>query len=280
MFTKKDIAEYYDTTQNHYERWWNLNKNLSLHYGIWDKGTKSFSKALANTNRVLLKHASISAKDKVLDAGCGVGGAAFFINAEKGAKVLGISLSEKQINLANKLVKEKNINDQVSFELMDFTKTTFLDESFDVVWACESVCHASNKNEFIKEAYRLLKKGGRLVVADFFLSNESQSDKNAWIRKWGETWSVTNFISIGVFENKCKNNGFKTIQAFNYTKQIHKSAKRMYYASLIGALFSITYNFFHPKVSRFAKTHYKSGYFQYKALKAGLWKYGVVLAIK
>ena len=71
-----------------------------------------------------------------------------------------------------------------------------------------------------------------------------------------------------------------TIQAFNYTKQIHKSAKRMYYASLIGALFSITYNLFHPKVSRFAKTHYKSGYFQYKALKAGLWKYGVVLAIK
>ena len=54
----------------------------------------------------------------------------------------------------------------------------------------------------------------------------------------------------------------------------------MYHTSIIGALPSEIYNLFHPKVSRFAKTHYKCGYYQYKALKEGLWKYWIMLAVK
>jgi hypothetical protein len=54
----------------------------------------------------------------------------------------------------------------------------------------------------------------------------------------------------------------------------------MYLSSLAGALPSEIYNLFHPEVTRFAKTHYKSGYYQYKALMAGLWRYVIVLAVK
>jgi len=54
----------------------------------------------------------------------------------------------------------------------------------------------------------------------------------------------------------------------------------MYVSSIAGALPSGIYNLFHPKVSRFAKKHYKSGYYQYKALKGGLWRYIIILAVK
>jgi len=54
----------------------------------------------------------------------------------------------------------------------------------------------------------------------------------------------------------------------------------MYHFSLLGMIPSELYNLFHPNVSRFAKTHYKCGYYQYKALQNHLWKYKVVLAIK
>ena len=54
----------------------------------------------------------------------------------------------------------------------------------------------------------------------------------------------------------------------------------MYYAALLGALPSELYNLSHPNVSRFAKVHYKSGLYQYKALKRGLWKYMVFCAEK
>ena len=158
MFTPTDIAEYYNTTQNHYERWWGLKNGLSLHYGIWDSGTKGFNAALVNTNRILMELAHVKPSDTVLDAGCGVGGAAFFLNAQKNVAVTGITLSKKQLQLAKDMAQAKQVSHQVNFQLMDYTKTTFADASFDVVWACESVSSATDKSLFIKEAYRILKK--------------------------------------------------------------------------------------------------------------------------
>lgn len=281
MFSPNDVAEYYNTTQIHYEQWWDLKKGLSLHYGIWEKGrTRTFTEALMNTNRVLLETVGIKSTDKVLDAGCGVGGAAWFINKNTGADVTGITLSEKQVAYATAMAKERGISEKVRFRQMDYTQTDFADETFDVVWACESVSSAPDKLLFIKEAYRILKKGGKLIMSDCFLTREDQQDPNQWIKKWGATWGVSNLVTADFFENGLKERGFSSVESFDYTADVDKSAKRMYYAALLGALPSETYNLFHPKVSRFAKHHYRSGYYQYKALRQNLWKYWVVLAEK
>ncbi|HBF18976.1 MAG TPA: SAM-dependent methyltransferase, partial [Cryomorphaceae bacterium] len=170
MFSNTDIAEYYDTTQNHYEKWWGLKKHHSLHYGIWDKTTRNFGEALENTNRQLMQAAAIQSTDKVLDAVCGVGGAALFVHRNSGANATGISLSDNQVQQANSTAEKLGVNDAVQFKVMDFTATSFPDESFDVIWACESVCHATEKADFINESYRLLRKGGRMVLFDFFLT--------------------------------------------------------------------------------------------------------------
>jgi len=280
MFSKKEVAEYYNTTQLHYENWWGLKKNLSLHYGIWEDDIDSFEASLQNTNQVLLNTGKISGTDQVLDAGCGVGGAAFFVHNQINANVTALSLSEKQIAYAKKIALQKGVTNQINFHVMDFTKTSFPDESFDVVWACESVCHVEDKTDFIKECYRLLKKGGRLILSDFFVTNEDQEDKKQYIEKWKNTWGVPNYVSIQSFKKNLKKNGFNSITTQDYTKNIKRSAKRMYYASLLGALPSELYNITHPNVSRFAKTHYKCGYYQYKALQKQLWQYQVVLAVK
>ena len=280
MFTKRDVADYYNFTQLHYENWWGLKKNYSLHYGIWQDGIKTSAEAIANTNRIMMELSGISEKDTVLDAGCGVGGAAVYLSTSKNARVTGITLSEKQIAFANRLAKEKNLTGKVSFHLMDYTKTDFADGSFDVVWACESMTHAADKEAFIKEAYRLLKKGGRFIVCDFFLNGDNQTDKNSWVKKWMHTWFIDGLVSGNYFTGQLTQQGFHVKQKLDYTKQIFKSAQRLYYASLLGALPAELYNFFNPGVSKYSRNHYKCGYYQYKALKANLWRYQIMLAEK
>ena len=275
-----NVSEYYDTTLSHYRKWWKLDQNLSLHYGIWSEGVNSFTESLINTNRILMKVCKISESDSVLDAGCGVGGAAMFLNKEKNCRVTGISLSQKQVDFANSAIKEQSLTNEISFHVMDYTQTDFDEESFDVIWACESVCHAHDKRAFLREAFRLLKKGGRLILSDFFISDQNQDDPDNLIKKWSELWGVPGLVTPKYFEEKCTEESFKEVQSFDYTDKILKTSKRLYYASLSGAIPSEIYNLFHPAVSRYAKKHYLSGYYQYKALKRNLWRYVIFLAIK
>ncbi|MFD1552319.1 SAM-dependent methyltransferase [Putridiphycobacter roseus] len=280
MFTTKEVASYYDTTLIHYRQWWGLKKNLSLHYGLWTKGISSFSEALANTNKVLLSHTNIDSKSKVLDAGCGVGGAAIYIHQKTQASITGLTLSKKQIEFAMAAAQEKNIVDAVNFLEMDFTYTTFPSETFDVVWACESICNAINKAAFIQEAYRLLKPGGQLIMCDFYKKSQQQKDRKAYMKKWGDTWGVPQFETVQFFKSEMLNKGFNRIKTFDHTSDIKKSAKKLYRAALLGALPSMLYNVTHPKVSYFAKNHYKCGYYQYKALQENLWEYQIITGYK
>lgn len=280
MFSKHEIADYYNTTQNHYEKWWDLHKSHALHYGIWEEGTRNFQEALRNTNQAMVELAGLKSTDRLLDAGCGVGGTAVYAHRQKGAKVTGITLSERQLTTARSLVAEQGLGGQVDFQLMDFTQTSFPDESFDVVWACESVCHAEDPKEFMQEAQRILKKGGRLVVLDFFKSAADQEDKNDWLQKWCATWAVPGLVTAEHFAKGLEQSGFTEMRVRNYTAEVRKSARRMYYAALLAVLPSEAYKIINPQVSRFARNHYKCGIYQYRALGADLWQYCAVTAKK
>src|SRR5690606_31006353 len=113
-------------------------------YGIWDQHTKDFRSAIANTNRILMELAQIKNNERILDAGCGVGGTAMFLCENRDVKVTGITLSQKQLNHANALAQKRGFSHRADFHVMDYTQTGFEDASFDVIWCCESVCHAQN----------------------------------------------------------------------------------------------------------------------------------------
>ena len=54
-FSYQDIEDYYDQTEVHYRTWWKLEKSLGLHYGVWDKDTKTTADAIINLNKVLME---------------------------------------------------------------------------------------------------------------------------------------------------------------------------------------------------------------------------------
>lgn len=53
----------------------------------------------------------------------------------------------------------------MKFQVMDALKMDFPDNSFDLVWACESGEHMPDKKKYVEEMTRVLKPGGTMVIA-------------------------------------------------------------------------------------------------------------------
>ena len=277
MSYQKDIADYYAQTQVHYKTWWKLNKGLSLHYGLWQQGTKDFVTALGNTNQTMAQLSGVVAGSKILDAGCGIGGAAIYLATKHKAECIGITLSPTQKEEAESFAKLYQAEVLTEFQVQDYLNTNFKDETFDVVWACESMTSAPSKQAFLKEAHRVLKPGGRIVISDYFLAKDIDRTKTPLILNWEKSWALGPMCSVEELESF--GSDFSLILKTNndFSKEILPSARRMYLSYVLGLVPSELYNLFHPKVSRFAKHHYKSGLYQYKALKQKLWEYHMVV---
>ncbi|MGQ0738785.1 MAG: methyltransferase domain-containing protein [Bacteroidota bacterium] len=276
----KRIIDYYRDTENAYKDSWDLNNSLSIHYGYWDKQVRSFPESLIRMNEVMMQAASIRSTDRVLDAGCGVGGSSIFLAAMLGCRVTGITLSERQVQQATDNAKTKNLKDLVDFKVMDYAATEFPDASFDVVWGCESTCYADKKAQFIKEAWRLLKPSGRLVVADGFVSAFENND-NPVIRQWLDGWQVNYLETAQRFQQFMQQAGFTAIKYRDISKEVSNSSRRLnkfYYLASLYLLWK-KINFSKP-ATEMQKKNIRACKYQYQGLKKGFWQYGLITGVK
>ena len=166
------VINYFDQTHNDYRLLWGIDRHLGLHCGFFDQHRRGHDDAIRHMNQVLATVATLSPGERVLDAGCGIGGSAIWLAENVDVSVVGVNINAKQIERGCRLVSERVLQQRIQLQVADYCATDFANESFDVVWALESVCYAEDKQAFLSEAYRLLRPGGRLVIADGFLTRE------------------------------------------------------------------------------------------------------------
>lgn len=70
----------------------------------------------------------------------------------------GITLSPKQVERGGQLAAERGLTN-VDFRVMNALAMEFPDDSFDLVWACESGEHMPDKKAYVEEMVRVLKPG-------------------------------------------------------------------------------------------------------------------------
>lgn len=117
---------------------------------------------------------SLNANTKVLDIGCGIGGASRHLASEYGCTVQGIDLSEEYCSLAHSLSSRMHLDHKVSYLHGNALDLPFESNSFDLVWSQHASMNISDKKQMLKEACRVLKPGGCLALYDILSNAEKE----------------------------------------------------------------------------------------------------------
>lgn len=226
---RERVIKYYETAQPYYKHFWYGN-TLGLHYGLWTEGVTNRHEAITKENEVLADLARVKQGDLVLDAGCGVGGSAIWLAKERGARVLGLNIVNKQLTIGKNLAKKKNLlESSLLFAVGDYQILPVRSDALDVFWSLESIEHSTNIEEFTKEAFRVLKPGGRMVVAGTFTGRKELSDEEK--RQMEVGLSVAGcFTDFRIAKDVCniaENVGFVNVRNIDQTESVMRSSREM-----------------------------------------------------
>jgi cyclopropane fatty-acyl-phospholipid synthase-like methyltransferase len=216
-----DTTDYYDIYSKIYLEIWGNYDNLSLHCGYYDNGeeVQSHDESIIKMNRFIANLAQIKESDLILDAGCGVGGSSIWFAKNYRARFVGISLSEKEVNVAKKFAKQKFI-ENVDFKVMDYHNMNFSSGTFDIVLAVESICYSFKKSKFLDECFRLLKTCGKIVITDcFHTDNLMTNQQRKALERVNADYSIQLCSMIQIKEH-LKN--FEYVEIFNVTSNVRK----------------------------------------------------------
>jgi Cyclopropane fatty acid synthase and related methyltransferases len=126
--SKKNVSHHYDISEKFYDLFLDKKRQYSCAY--FKNENDTLESAQNNKIDHIIKKLNLKPNQKVLDIGCGWGTLALDIAKKTQCEVVGITLSENQLEYANQKAKEMNLENQVEFRLADYRQ---LDEKFDRV---------------------------------------------------------------------------------------------------------------------------------------------------
>lgn len=168
----ESVAGHYDRLDRFYRRLWGEH----VHHGLWTDPGFTPDEAVRHLVHRVAEAAGIESGTRVCDVGCGYGAPARLWADAYGADVVGYTVSEAQHDYARRQPVD---GPRPNYRLQDFLTNDRPDESVDAVVAIESLTHIRDQPGVFREAARLLRPGGRLVVCAWMASPSPPS----WARR-------------------------------------------------------------------------------------------------
>ena len=178
--SKMNVAHHYDLSDDLYDLFLDSKRQYSCGYFKNENDTLE----IAQNNKIqhIIKKLNIKPNQKVLDIGCGWGSLAIDIAKSSNCEVTGITLSENQFNYCKKKTKDLNLENQVTFKLIDYRE---LNEKFDRIVSVGMFEHVGRKfyKKFFKQIEKLLTNDGISLIHTIGSVNPPR-DPHPWITKY------------------------------------------------------------------------------------------------
>jgi arsenite methyltransferase len=155
--------------------------------------------------------ASLKEGEVVLDLGSG-GGIDIFLSAQKvGAtgKVIGVDMTPEMIDLARRNAVEMGFKN-VEFRLGDIEEMPVESGSVNAIISNCVINLAPDKDKVFREAYRVLKPGGRVMVSDIVTHGELPSEIRDSLTEWAGC--VAGALPVEVYLQKMRDAGFRDVR--------------------------------------------------------------------
>lgn len=192
-------------------------EKLYLNLGYWRDNPSNLDAAAQSLADLCARTALLSESDTVLDAGFGFGDQdIFWIEKYNPRVIYGVNISPEQVVKAKGHINERGLESRIRLSEGDATRLLFPEAMFDVVIAMESAFHFRTREDFFREAYRVLKPGGRFVLADLAASSNPLALKDRIAETIGRSfWQIPreNLYPIETYRKKLELNGFNPVDA-------------------------------------------------------------------
>ncbi|OKI05044.1 methyltransferase type 11 [Streptomyces sp. CB02923] len=163
---------------------------------------------------------------RLLDIGCGTGGPAIRLAQRTGGRVTGITVSNEQLaRCEERLSATTGLGDRVDYTYGNVMQLGYADNSFDAAWSIDCFAHLSDRPAGLREALRVLRPGGHLLMTEFTRRGATVPPET---QAFTQLWTSPPPTTFATLSGEVEEAGFRIARIQNMTSNIALCGELMY----------------------------------------------------
>lgn len=164
----------------------------------------------------------------VLEIGSGSGRYALYVAETAHCHLVGVDRNAEGVRNASALAGQRNLSTQVSFQQCDVSqRLPFADAEFDAVFSNDVFCHIAGRLALLRELWRVLKPGARMIFSDALVVGGTLSNEEIATRSLIGYYL---FVPPGENEKLIAAAGFQMVDVMDTTAKAADVARRWHAA--------------------------------------------------